>query len=160
MEEDNEFSEDEHFYASDFEDNLEYVLGVEDILRGACTNHGTTSLSSTIFQDTYFHMSDFESNSGCDEDMAKMFEGDGGLVSNFTTIDFPYFVDESLKPSFHDVLLEPSPKFVQFTLASTNLMVDSLRREKYPTFHEIREADKKICPLFTSHGRPIDINDV
>jgi len=94
MEKDNKFSEDERFYAFDFEDNLEYVLGVEDILHGASTSHGTTSLSSTIFQDAYFHMSDFESNSRCEEDMYEMFEGDGGLGSNFTTIDLPYSIDD------------------------------------------------------------------
>jgi len=146
MEEDNEFSEDERFYASDFQDDLEYILGVEDILDGACTNHEPTSLSFTTFQDAYFHMSDFKSDFGCDEDMDKTFEGDGGLDSNFMTFDLPYSIDEPSKPSFHNVLLESSSKFVQFTLASKNLMVDCLRRERYPTFHEIHEADQNFRP--------------
>jgi len=51
-------------------------------------------------------MSDFESCSGCDEDMEDIFKRNGSLGSNFTTIDLSYFVDESPKPSFRDVLLE------------------------------------------------------
>jgi len=35
-------------------------------------------------------------------------------------------------------------------------MVDCLEKEKYPTFHEIREANKKFRPLLISHGRLID----
>jgi len=85
------------------------------------------------------------------------------LGSNFTTTGstgLPYFVDEPLKTSFDDVLLESFSKFVQFTLASTNLMIDCLQREKYPTFHEIHEANGTFHSLLTSHRRTIDVNDV
>jgi len=52
MEEDNEFNEDERFYTSDFKDNLEYLLGLKDILHGAFASHGTTS--STTYRTSTF----------------------------------------------------------------------------------------------------------
>jgi len=76
MEEDIEVNEEERCYHSDFEDDLEYVLGMEDILGGPRGSLGGTS--SSIFEDAYFHLLDFESDSGSDEDLERTFEVDGG----------------------------------------------------------------------------------
>jgi hypothetical protein len=93
--------------------------------------------------------------------MEQTCEDNVGSSSNFTSIDnFPSYLDEPSKPSFDHISIESIAKFVQFTLASWNLMITCLQRGKFPTFHEIREADGNFRPLLTSHGRPIDINDV
>ncbi len=76
MEEDNAFNKDECCYSSYFEDDLEYVLRVQDILDRACGSHEATF--SSTFKDTYFHSLNFESDLGYDEDMKEMFERDGG----------------------------------------------------------------------------------
>ena len=157
MEDNIDFNEDDSCYPTDFEDDVEYILGVEDILHRSSGGHLLTS--STTMEDVYFHLSDFESSSSSDEDMEHKWEEDATWESNFTTTDLPNFIDESSKPLFDHVPIESSTKFIQFTLSSRDLMIFCLQRQKFPTFHEIREADGNFHPFLRSHGRSIDAND-
>jgi hypothetical protein len=76
------------------------------------------------------------------------------------TTDLLYSIDEPSKPSFDHVSIDSSLKFVQFTLASKNLIIDSLQRKRFSTFHEICEAHGNLRPLLSSHKRSIDSNDI
>lgn len=51
MEEETEDLQDDYIYPSDFEEELDYVVQVEDIVGGSFENHG----------ETYFNLSDYES---------------------------------------------------------------------------------------------------
>ena len=157
MEEDIDVNEDDSYYPTDVEDDVEYVLGVEDILHESSGAHVPTS--STTMEDVYFHLSDFDSNFSSDEDMEHMCEKDGGWESNFMNPNFPHLPDEFSKPLFDHISIKSSPKFIQFTLESKDLMMLCLQKHKFPTFHEIREVDGNFRPLLTSYGRPIDVND-
>jgi len=70
MEEDIDFKEDDSCYPTDFEDNVDYILRVEDILHISSGGHPSTSL--VAMEDVYFHLSDFESSSTSNEDMEYM----------------------------------------------------------------------------------------
>ena len=157
MEEDIDVNEDDSYYPTDVEDDMEYVLRVEDILHGSSGAHVPTS--STTMEDVYFHLSDFDSSFSSDEDMEHMCEEDGGWESNFMNPNLPHLLDEFSKPLFDHISIESSPKFIQFTFASKDLMMLCLQKHKFPTFHEICEVDGNFHPLLTSHGRPIDVND-
>jgi len=89
-----------------------------------------------------------------------MFEKVGVWTLNFTTMDLLYSTYEPPKPLFDHVSIESSSKFVQFMLASKNIMINSLQWERFPTFYEICIVDGKLFLLFTSHGRSIDSNDI
>jgi len=157
MEEDIDFNDNNYCYPSDFEDDEEYVVGVQDMLQGSLEGHPYTS--SSTMEDVYFHLSDFESTSDSDEDMEYMSEGDVEGESNFTSDDLVHFRDETSNPSFDHISIESSTKFIQFTLASRNLMIQCLQSQTFPTFHDIREADENFRPLLKSHGRIVHVND-
>jgi len=125
MEEDINFNEDDSFYHTDFEDDLEYILGVENLLHRSFESHLSTS--STTMKDDYFHLSDFESSSNSDEDMEDMWKEDGEWESNFENVDSPHLVHEFSKPSFDHGPIESSSKFIQFNLASRDLMILCLK---------------------------------
>ena len=76
MEEDIDVNEDDSYYPTHVEDDVEYVLGIEDILHGSSGAHVPTS--STTMEDVYFHLSNFDSSFSSDEDMEHMCEEDGG----------------------------------------------------------------------------------
>ena len=67
MEEDSSFQEDDYFYPSDFEEELQYVARVEEILGGT---HGSNSDFdfTTTFGETYFNILDFESEDDGDDE--------------------------------------------------------------------------------------------
>lgn len=157
MEEDTSFNKDDSYYPSNYEDDVEYILGVEDLLFGSSIDHQSTSYTTT--KDVYFHLSDFESSFDSDEDMEHMHGGDGGWESSSLTSDLAHSIDESSKPLFDHVPIESCTKSIQFTLASRDLMIHCLRSQRFPTFLEIREADINFGPLPQSHGRVIDMND-
>jgi hypothetical protein len=98
------FLGDDFFYPSDFEEELEHVVGVEEILE--CAIGSTTEFVSTsTFGETYFTLSDYESECEGDE------EGDGGLheVDNdplhFSTDNTGINVDEYSFLPLHMFLL-------------------------------------------------------
>jgi hypothetical protein len=162
MEEDSEFLGDDFFYPSDFEEELEYVVEVEEILE--CAIGSTTEFASTsIFGETYFTLSDYESE--CEGDKEGDEESDGGLheVDNdplyFSTDNTGINVDEYSLPSFAHVPIETFPKYVHFTIASQKLMIECFEGQMFPTFDQIREANASFRPLSKSHGHSIVVND-
>jgi hypothetical protein len=60
MEEDSKFLDDDYFYLLDFEEELEHAIEMEEILEGPI---GSTSgfASTSTFDETYFNISDYES---------------------------------------------------------------------------------------------------
>jgi hypothetical protein len=163
MEEDSEFLGDDFFCSSDFEEELEHVVGVEEILE--CAIGSTTEFTSTsTFGETYYTLSDYESEYKGDEEGHE--EGDGGFhkVDNdhlyFSTDNTGINVDEYSLPSFVYIPIETFPKYVHFTIASQKLMIECLEGQMFPTFDQIREADASFRPLSKSCGRSIDVNDV
>jgi len=81
--------------------------------------------------------------------MEEMLKEDGGWNSNFMTTDLSYFVDELQKHFFDHVPIESSPKFVQFTLASRNLMIDCLRKERWVI---ARKTYTILCHIWNDGG--------
>jgi hypothetical protein len=163
MEEDSEFLGDDFFYPSDFEEELEHVIGVEEILE--CAIGSTTQFASTsTFGKTYFTLLD--SKSECEGDEKGDEEGDGGLheVDNdllyFSTDNTGINIDEYSLSSFAHVPIETFPKYVHFTIASKKLIIECLGGQMFPTFDQIRETDASFRPLSKSHGRSLDVNDV
>jgi len=92
--------------------------------------------------------------------MKDMREEDGEWKSKFENVDSLHLIHEFSKPSFDHVSIECSSKFYQFNLASRDLMILCLKSQTFPTFFEIREADKNFCPFSKSHGRFVDVNDL
>jgi hypothetical protein len=155
--------DDDFFYPSDFEEELEHVVGVEVILK--CAIGSTTEFASTsTFGKIYFTLSDYESecegyDEGHEEDDRRLYEVDNDPL-HFSTNNTGINVDEYSLPSFAHIPIETFPKYVHFTIASQKLMIECLEGQMFPTFDQICEADASFRPLSKSHSRSIDVNDV
>ena len=139
MEENCEFLGDDCIYPSDFEEELFDVVSVEELLQAPQESNDFASCS-TVWE-TYFPISDYESE--FEEDEEQRGECEGGRDASFTSLigNTPNFIDEPTLPSFADVPIESFPKFVYFTNASRDLMIKCLQGGFIPTFNEIRESD-------------------
>jgi hypothetical protein len=129
MEEDSKFLGDDFFYLLDFEEELEHVVGIEEILE--CAIESTSEFASTsTFGEIYFSLLDYESECEGDEEGNK--EGDGGLhkvdndPSYFSADNTGINVDEFFLPSFAFVSIETFSKYVHFIIVSTKLMIECL----------------------------------
>ncbi|XP_024400655.1 uncharacterized protein [Physcomitrium patens] len=150
MEEEDDIRDDDYIYPSDFEEEFEYVVGVEEILQ----NHQDDGSLGT-----HFTLSDWETNMEGTEDYDEPYGCDGDSI-NFSSANIPISTDESSSLSFDHVSIETFPKNVHFTFASMILMIQCLQNQVYPSFEKIRESDSTFCPLSKSHGHRIDVDDV
>jgi hypothetical protein len=149
---------DDRIYASDFEEDLEYIVGVEEFLQGTHEGGGALASTSTL-EGAYFQHSDSESeNEGDEEDGGGLHEV-GNEHADCATDNLREFLDEPSLPSFEDVPIETFPKYVHFTRTSKQLMIHCLKEGIFPTFDQIREVDISFRPLAKLHGRSIDAND-
>ena len=73
MEGDGDNTKDDNFYPSDFDDDLNELVGVEEFLQGVHEKSNTSARSST-FQETYFLSSNGESDMDEEEDLEEILE--------------------------------------------------------------------------------------
>jgi hypothetical protein len=117
---------DDRIYASDFEEDLEYIVGVEEFLQGTHEGGGALASTSTL-EGAYFQHSDSESeNEGDEEDGGGLHEVEN-VYANFATDNLYEFLDEPSLPSFGNVPIETFSKYVHFTLTSKQLVIDCLK---------------------------------
>ena len=176
MEEESEGGNDDYFYPSDFEEDSQYVLGVDNMVQGAQEYLHVQDSSS--FQEPFFNMLDFESDTEniedveelgslyedmymeFNEDLKGVHEGSNCEHCGSATNNIHFIGDISPLPSFLNVSIEAFPKHVVFTLASKKLMLQCLQTRRISMFEEIRECDPSFCPLPTYHGRVVHVDDV
>ena len=73
MEDDGDHMEDDNFYPSDFEDDLNELVGVEEFLQGV-HERSNTDIESSTFQETYFLSSNGESDMDEEEGVEEILE--------------------------------------------------------------------------------------
>jgi hypothetical protein len=163
MEKDSEFLDDDKFNLSDFEEELEHVVGVEEILECAIGITNEFAFIST-FGKTYFNFLDYEFE--CEGDEERDEEGDGRWQgvnndpSHLLTDNTEINIDESSLLLFEQILIEFFLKYVHFIIPNKKLMIEYLEGQLFPTFDQICEADASFHPLSKSYGRFIDVNNV
>jgi len=54
---------------------------------------------------------------------------------------------------FEDIPIETFPKYVHFTFQSIILMIDCIRGEYFPSYHQIYETNPLFSPLSNLHKR-------
>jgi hypothetical protein len=113
-------------HAFDFEEDLEYVVGVEEFLQATCEGGGALASTSTL-EGAYFQHFDSElENEGDEEDGGGLHEVEN-VYANFATDNLYEFLDEPSLPSFGNVPIETFSKYVHFTLTSKQLVIDCLK---------------------------------
>lgn len=177
---DEDFLDGDVFYPSDFEDDVENLVGVEEFLFGV---NGGASSSSTTFQDTYFEPSDYDETARHEEqweewqyDENEVHEGHEGHerhggheghegheeVCNDNESerynDFMNDLQEQSLPLFEHVSIATFPKYAHFTHATIKLMIECVQRGLFPTYTQICEADPNFIPLLSIHGRSTSAN--
>jgi hypothetical protein len=155
MEDDGDHMEDDNFYPSDFEDDINELVGVEEFLQGVCEN-----VESSTFQEAYFLSSNGESDMDEEEGVEEILEPwEDLLVEGDSDINIgtptPHGFSSS---SFEDIPIETFPKYVHFTVESITLMIDCVRGGYFPSFHQIHETNPLFCPLSNLHGRSTSKN--
>ena len=138
------------------------MVGMEEILE--CAIGSTSGFASTsIFGETYFNISDYESKSEGDEEDEKIdgqWQGIDNDPPHFSIANNRIYVDESSRLFFEHVPIETFPKYVHIIIASKKLMIECLEGQVFPTFDQICEVDLSFYPFSKSHGCSIDVNDV
>jgi hypothetical protein len=158
MDKGNDAQEDDCFYPSDFEEVLEHVVGVEEMLQNHQSNDDLDY--STTYTEAFFKLSDGETEM---EDAVEHHEGMSGYYENqvnSSSNNIDICTDESFLYSLEHVPILTFPKHVHFTGASMKLMIECLQKQEYPSFDQIRAADPNFRPLAKHHGRHVDAHDV
>lgn len=124
MEEGNDTREDDSFYPSDFEEEWEHVVGVEEMLQNHQSNDDLDY--STTYTEAFLNLFDGEMEM---EDAMEDHNGMPGFYENSMNpssdnIDFRR--DESLLSSFEHVPILTFPKHVHFTITSIKPMIECL----------------------------------
>lgn len=132
IEEDSEGVGDDFFYPSDFEDELDYMVGLEEIFEGVCVCEGVDA--SSTFEEAFFHLLDFESNFEDGEGLEQLGEADDDVHLHLSNDDILYFEDEHCYLSFGLVMIESFPKHIAFTLANKKPIGHCLEGVILPTF--------------------------
>ena len=159
MEDDRDHMKHDNFYPSDFDDELNDLVGVEEFLQGV-HEKSNTNIGSSTFQETYFLSSNGESDMDEEEDLEEILEPWEDLsVEDIEHMNIgtptPH---EFTSSSFEDISIETFLKYVHFTLQSEALMIDCIRGGYFPSFHQIHEANPSFCPLSNLHGRSTNNN--
>ena len=110
----------DYIYASNFEEDLEHVVGVEEFLQGTCGGSGAFASTSTL-EGAYFQLSDSKlENKGDEEDGEGLHEVEN-VHADFAINNLREFLDEPSLPSFEDVSIKTFSKYVHFMLIINNL---------------------------------------
>jgi hypothetical protein len=150
--EDTQFIDDELFYASDFEDDLNDLVEVENFLKSVGENKDEFK-EIVGFQGAYF-----KSNWVLDDDEEEDDETDmkhdlstvmGDEHIDITSSNFTY-ESSSL---FENIPIQTFLKYIHFTMNSLHLMINCLQNEDSPTYNQIHEADSSFAPLPIIRGR-------
>lgn len=152
MEADSGGVEDDDFYASDFEEELDHVLGVEEFFGGVFQHEDV--LPSSNVHDDLFYPSDFESDVEDKGDVQELLEGvlaEEGLSS--TGVESPL-------PFFDNVPIQCNLRQIQLNYASKELLIASIESTLIPSFTQIREVYPTFRPFPTHHGRIVHVDDV
>ena len=146
---------DDNFYPSDFDDDLNELVGVDEFLQGVHKRSNTHIVSST-FQETYFLSSNEESDMNEDEIVEDILEPwENLLVEGVEHMEIePLKPHEFFSSSFEDIPIETFPKYVHFTLQSITLIIYCIRREYFPSFHQIHETKHFFVPSQAFMGIP------
>jgi hypothetical protein len=153
MEDDRDHTKDDNFYLSDFDDDLNELVGVEEFFQGV-HERSNTNIQSSTFQEIYFLSSNAESDMDEEEEIEEILEPwEDLLVEGVEHINIgtptPH---EFTSSSFEDISIETFPKYVHFILQSEALMIDCIRGGYFPSFHQIHEANIFFVPSQTFMG--------
>lgn len=138
MEDDGDHIKYDNFYPSDFEDDLNELIGVEEFLKGVY-ERSNTNIESLTFQKTYLLSSKGGSGMNEEEGVEKILEPWQDLlvkyiehmnIGNSTPHGF-------FSSSFEDISIETFPKYVHFILQSITLMINCIRGGYFPSFYQI-----------------------
>ena len=149
MEEETKDLQDDYIYPSNFEEELDYIVQVEDIVAGSFENHG----------ETYFNISDYDSEFEGNEEIHGGLHESDIHHANFLSADIGNSKDEHFFLFFEHIFIDTFPKNVHFTFGSMKLMIDSLQTQSTLTFKQIRQSDVRFRPLEKNHRRFINVND-
>ena len=150
MEEETEDLQDDYIYPSDFDEELDYVVQVEDIIGESFENDGKT----------YFNLSDYDSEFEGDEEIHQKLHENDVDQSSFSCANIDKSKDELSSLFLEYIPIDTFPKYVHFTCRSMKLMIDCLQAQSTPTFEQIRQSDVSFRPLEKNHGRYINVDDV
>ena len=149
-------SEDGFFYPSDFDDDLEFVVGVDELFHDVLGGQNPLLPYSGVLD---YYSSDNESNGGGE----KYSFGDEevvDIVGQQSSHNLDFVEDEAIEVlSFDNVSVGSTPSGFIFTKSSLALMIQCVVSGLQPSFLQIRTADPNFLPVLHRHGRPVDPND-
>ena len=117
MEDDGDHMKDDNFYPSDFDDDLNELVGMEEFFQGV-HEKSNTNIGSSTFQETYFLLSNGKSDMKWGKDLEEILEPWEDLsvkVIEHMNIGTPT-PHEFTSSFFEDISIETIPKYVHFTL--------------------------------------------
>jgi hypothetical protein len=150
--EDTQYTDDDLFYASDFEDDLNDLVEVENFLRSVDENKD--EFRETVgFQEAYFKSNwELDDDEEEDDETNAKHELPTVMGDELDDITSPNLTYES-SSLFENISIQTFPKYVHFTINSLQLMINCLQNGGSPTYNQIHEADFSFVPLPTIYGR-------
>jgi hypothetical protein len=148
MEDDGDYMEDDNFYPSDYEDDLNELVKVEEFLQGV-HERSNTNIRSSIFQETYFLSSNGEMNMDEEEGVEEILESWEDLLMEgveHINIETPT-PHEFSSSSFENISIETFPKYVHFTHQFITLMIDCIRGDIFLHFTKSMKQTLFFDPL-------------
>ena len=148
-------SEDGFFYPSDFDDDLEFVVGIDELF---CDLLGGQNPLLTYSRVLDYYSNDNESNGGGEK---YSFEEEVvDIVGQQSSHNLDFVEEGGIEVfSFDNISVESMPNGFIFTKSSLALMIQCIVSGLQPSFLQIRTANPNFPPVLQYYGRPVDSND-
>ena len=145
------------FYSSDFDDDLEFVVGVDELFYDVLGWQNFLLPYSGVLD---YYSSDNESNGGGEKYSFRV-EEVVDIVGQESSHDLDFVEKKGSEVfSFDNVSVESMPNGFIYTKSSLVLMIQYVVSGLQPSFFQIRTADPNFLHVLQHHGRPVDPNDL